>query len=56
MDYTDMEQTMVEKLLIDYAGDRLLLTDQETGETRAAELKYTAILPIKFLAVVLYHL
>ena len=33
-----MEQIMGEKLLIDYAGDRLLLTDRETGETRAAEL------------------
>ena len=33
-----MEQIMGEKLLIDYAGDRLLLTDRKTGETRAAEL------------------
>jgi transposase len=38
-----MEQVMGEKLLIDYAGDRLLLTDRETGSTRAAEL-FIAIL------------
>lgn len=33
-----MEQIMGEKLLIDYAGDRLLLTDRQTGATRPAEL------------------
>lgn len=33
-----MEQIMGEKLLIDYAGDRLHLTDRQTGETRPAEL------------------
>jgi transposase len=38
-----MEQVMGGKLLIDYAGDRLLLTDRETGTTRAEEL-FIAIL------------
>lgn len=38
-----MDQIMGEKLLIDYAGDRLLITDRETGATRPAEL-FIAIL------------
>lgn len=38
-----MEQIMGEKLLIDYAGDRPVLTDRETGTTRPAEL-FIAIL------------
>lgn len=38
-----MGQSIGEKLLIDYAGDRLLLTDRATGETRASEL-FIAIL------------
>lgn len=33
-----MEHVMGEKLLIDYAGDRLELTDRETGEKRPAEV------------------
>jgi hypothetical protein len=36
-----IEQIMGEKLLIDYAGDRLQLTDIETGETRPAEQQRT---------------
>lgn len=38
-----MEQIMGEKLLIDYAGDRFILTDRETGVTRPAEL-FVAVL------------
>ena len=38
-----MEQVMGEKLLIDYAGDRFLLTDRETGQVRPVEL-FIAIL------------
>ena len=38
-----MEQIMGEKLLIDYAGDRFMLTNRETGITRPAEL-FIAIL------------
>ena len=38
-----MEQIMGEKLMIDYAGDRLMLTDRETGVTQPAEL-FVAVL------------
>ena len=38
-----MEQIMGEKLLIDYAGDRFMLPDRETGITRPGEL-FIAIL------------
>lgn len=40
-----MEHTLGEKLLIDYAGDHLQMTDKETGEIRHAEL-FVAVLAV----------